>query len=591
MEKLPLITFCLIISAFFGLLLEILYFLHIFGNNIWIIIYVVPSLVVIPTIYSIFYLSGKKYKFVLIVMSACIMYIIYPLYAKDFSYVPPLDAAYHAQVADNIINENISPLGEGKGLSFTYSYYPSMHILVAILSSYTGQDPYLIIKLLPIIYIMIPFSFYIFTRVIFHSEKIAQISATISIFPPFIKPSPTYFFFGAIFIIFCLYCFFSLYIHKDRKYIILLIIFFFSMSITHHQALYYFIGLLLFFGIAIYFEKRLTKTSIESIPILLIVFLLTLGTMWPIFQAFPITLRQEAVIERSLNFSSAKIRLSLPAVYSNFEISLVGFSYLLILMLSFIGFFLFLKQKNRNMYFINLALWAGLMIVTLYATGSLLLANRTWLYLFMVGAPLAAFLGISKFTINSSFKLVNYRFWGRIKEIIVLSSIFMLSLSAMMTLPRVYYDFDWENKAGLLTVGRGYGEAAFSSVKWSIQYMSEKELALADEFITNLAGHFKLSAEKIKMKVLGRLPYKKIISFYELYSDPEKNQHYLGQYVAKYLFVDTLVSEYAEGKFEGFAYATWKQVPDSDLLFLTSMTPQINLIYNNGIVEVVFSER
>jgi hypothetical protein len=579
--------------AILGIFIENLYFMHAFGNQWWILTVVALTLVVLPTAYSILCSNDRKQNLLLILLSAWFIYTIYPLYAKDFSYVPPVDATYHVQVVSSIVNENNVPLGRGEGFAYVYSYYPGMHIFVAIISSILGVNSALVLKAMPMVYILLPFAIYLCSKLIFKSERIAQIAATVYAYTPLVAPSPHYSFYGLIFFVFSLYCSFLLCQRKKSKYLLPIIIFVMALSITHHITLYILVALMTFLYFTRLFSKYFTKTEGRSYSTQFFLLLVVLGSIWPSLVALSITTdhTEKAIQWLSLGGIHEPFIPPLPPVRSMSENLFVISSLLSILFLGFLGLLSSIKRKDYDRHFLSVSIFFAFLFVFSYISRmSVLMANRNWLYLFIAVAPFAGYFINLKLLY---FQLLNLRAFSRIKAkavtIIFLSLILCLSLSTVDVMPQVYYNFEWEDQFGILSVMREYGETIFSSVKWYILHIDTNNFALADESVVNLAGHFNFSAAKIRTNIFGKWPYNKMISYYDLYSKPSENHHLLGQYVARYLFVNRLASAYSEGKFEGFRYVLVEPVDTSNLDYLASALPHVNPIYSNGMIHILAS--
>lgn len=560
----------LVLLGVSALILEFMYFAQFFGNQWWILVFFTPSLALSSTLYAIF--SGKKRKtaLFLIFVLAFLSQVIYFLYSKGFSYIPSRDASYHYQIIDDIIKQHYVPFGGGKELALEYSYYPGMHIVLATLSMTTGLGSVTIAKISPLLYIVAPFGVYLLSRKIFCSESIAQLSAVIYVFSPFLYSIPASRAFGLTFFVLTLFALFSaerIGRGKNLRYAVLTIIFFFGLLSGHFLTLCVFIIFLLFVSLASKLPPKLTRKRLGGFQSDTTVLLLSLGLSWIGYLAWPLLSGQSPTIISLLRAEPAAISLSGAfSGYATFEQVFMAFSFFSILLLGLVGFFLYLRGRYDSRI-VSVSVFLSLLFLSFYFLRNLnetfdYLSQRIWGFLFVVWAPLAAY-AFSRLR-SSRFK------FGKLKTIsvaLIVVLLFSYAFSFFDSLPKQYYDFNIEAETGLVTAMRGYGEKAFASVKWYILYADLRYPAIGDSPIRDLGGQFKESASNIRLD-------------YDVYY----NQSRLDVNDAKYVFIDNLLLIYDQSP-------RWKEyVPTANasyLNYLSSSRLSWNRVYDNSLVCIV----
>lgn len=581
----------LLASAFAGLTIEILYFAHLFGNRWFILVSIATPLVAFPTIWSILMGSNRRLVVCLIIVAACFVQCLYPLYALGFDYVPPRDAPYQMQIVNAILKNNSIPFGEGTGFAYSYSFYPLMDTLLASVAMITSADSMLVLKLSPLLYVVIPLAIYLLSKQVFKSEKAAQIAATIFIFNPRSYPAPAWRYFGLFYLVLLL---FSVLSSANREkntrtgYTLLAILSLFAITAGHHMTLYITLLLILFTCVASIIPQTLIRIKLQRIPDYLSVLAFVIGFSWLMYVAYPDFIVHKLIVEQWLSFRP--LENSFPLFNPSYGIAeevwtLASFSS--IILIGLFGFLVYVRGKYDKI-FITSSLYFSFLFLFLILSRNIGvlqedLSYRGFMYLFIPVSGLAGYFIISRLEALPKIEIVyqqsgdalSYLRKNRRKLLVLLFVALFISyaVAAIDVMPRVYYDFNYEEETNVQSVFRGYGERLFSSVEWYNNYSTLADIAAADSAIRDLAGHFNGSASSVRL-------------YYDVYSNltiVDQFESFAVKHDIAYVFVDQLLSVYDQSP------GPKEIIQKVDVKYLNHLreNQNLNCIYDNGLVQIM----
>jgi hypothetical protein len=191
-------------------------------------------------------------------------------------------------------------------------------------------------------------------------------------------------------------------------------------------------------------------------------------------------------------------------------------------------------------------------------------AVRTPQFLFLGLAPLFGYIVFAGVT--------NIRNKG-LRRMLMILMLVCFSISVVDQMPRNYYFFSNEKATGQLWEVRNNSRSLYGSILWYSHYTPESSLAISDVPIHDIgAGMLNLS-----------------LTYYnDLYASPSKideNLAKLREIAVNYVFINNLMSSYVEQ----WTYQVFtKPVPVSNLEFLSNNVTVFNMVYDNGIIQILY---
>jgi hypothetical protein len=577
-------TLTLILASVSGVIIEFLYYAHLMGNYWRAMSVGATFLVALPSIYVIMFLGKKRQSTFLIFMLALFAQAMYVLYSMDFGYVPPVDPIYHYQILAMILENHVVTLGGGSGFGYTYSYYPGMHIWLAVLSTITGADPMKVLKFSTLVYVIIPFLFWGFSRVVFKSERLAQLGAVIFTFAPMQSPQPHYQFFGTVLLLIFLYAIFSMRNRSSKRaYLLLGVLGLTVLTFSHPLTLYVTLAMLAFLFVFGHPPRFLVRFSFESFSSRLTILMLAIASLWPLYVAFTLSSQHVNWIAQWVTMilqQDQPLVPSIPSTYPILEQIFVGTSFLSILALAFLGFLLYARIKNRDSMFRAMTVYFAALFIFMYVNRnqSIWVSFRAWLWLFIAAAPLAgyavAYLGSWEDPASATKKYLSKRTMKKVRLLLV-ALLLCFIIAAVDAYPRNYYDFDYQAERSTMMDMRGFGEMLFSSVTWYGRVRDPTHNAIGDRSIKDLAGHFSSLEETV---IIDSSIYSSCMITGKLSSSER----------IRYIFTDDVMSTYYPRQtWEYFRYGEVRKVDTSVLTCLTSQAVSLNRIYDNGLAQLL----
>jgi hypothetical protein len=300
---------------------------------------------------------------------------------------------------------------------------------------------------------------------------------------------------------------------------------------------------------------------------------LVLGLSWIISAGYSVLADHIHIIMRSLfseysGESVARASLSSPGS-SPLEKGLTIFSFFMIFFIGLLGFIRYITRERWRLDFVGMTVFFGVMTSVSMPIMNLnpeiaAFAVRTPQFLFLGLAPLFGYIVFAGVT--------NIRNKG-LRRMLMILMLVCFSISVVDQMPRNYYFFSNEKATGQLWEVRNNSRSLYGSILWYSHYTPESSLAISDVPIHDIgAGMLNLS-----------------LTYYnDLYASPSKideNLAKLREIAVNYVFINNLMSSYVEQ----WTYQVFtKPVPVSNLEFLSNNVTVFNMVYDNGIIQILY---
>lgn len=537
------------------------------------------------TLYIILFHSSKKLLvFFMILCTASFMNLTYVYFSQDLPYIPPLDAIYHWKTAETITaSGQIDLITNATHIEFEYSGYPGFHIFISIITQITGVDSILFVKLLPLVYAILPFIIFIIVRRIFPSNDItAGLAAYIAIFLPKWYAFPSYSRFVIIYLLLLFYFIISLTTIKKRRYLLLALISMTALSITHHVTTYITIFFIIF---TIIFSALVKKTNFRFLPIKranmnttsfrALAGLLVLGTMFPVLSSpvsfeyhFSTFLRYFSPGYLAEGFSTGMMGL-----YSTTEQMFILITIGIVGLVGLYGLIKYLRREGWNVAVVAITVFFG----SIFALSLPTLYLNTVIYSYVAGRmTFILFIVISPFVAASLTVFTPLNRWRNFRSIAAFLLLLSLTFASVDLIPRSYIDFSQEKNGSHLWEVRENHDSLYSSLLWVQK---------------NMATLTQTSVGDVPLVSIGYGMLNMNMQYYwPLFEDPLNGSEHFTQLTkldVKYVFVNKLLSMYREQPEERRFIGP---IPDPNLEAVTEQI-WLNRIFDNSIIVVTCINR
>ena len=563
------------------LLLQAVYYLSGLVYTSTIYFFVLVMVLGAATIYSIFFHSSNLFLVCFMILStATFMNMTYVYYSIGFPYIPPLDAIYHWKTAESITATSSISLIESTHIEFEYSSYPGFHLFISLVTQVTGFDSILFVKIIPLVYALLPFLVFLIVRKIFPAHNIAAaLAAYVTIFLPKWYAFPSYSRFVIIYLLLLFYFLIGLTTTQKRGHFVLALISIAALSFTHHITTYITLFFLVF---AVVFSVIVKQLKFSRLPIFknmtgdtisskALAGLIVCGTLFPVF-ASPIAFEYHFTSFLryfSPQYVPEEFSRNMMGFYTRIEQTLILAAIGLVGLVGLYGFMRYLRRDRWVVTTVAFTVFFGsvfaLSIPSLYTNPTVYnyVSGRMIFLLFLVISP---FIGIA----------LAIRHHSRLKRRIHLlgATLLLLSLTfaSVDLIPRDYYYFSQEKDISHLWAVRENGESLYSSLIWvSENTVKSNWSAVGDVPLVYLGnGMLNLSMQH----------------YWPLFEEPfNGNEHFseLTRMNISYVFLDTLLTKYREQR----DYKRFIGPVSAANLTLVNEYIWANRIYDNEIVSII----
>jgi uncharacterized integral membrane protein len=372
----------------------------------------------------------------------------------------------------------------------------------------------------------------------------------------------------------------------NSAFFVLGLITIFALSFVHPVTSYVLLAFLPFLYIFEHVIKRSSnrviflRREVGSKPTaLLILSFFVVGVLWIMFFGYSVFAGYINTIQQIILGTHAGEfipRVSISSVTSTFlEKVLTISSFLLVGLLGLYGCLKYVIRGNWRGDLTAIATYFGFITLVSFSimnssADASAFAVRTPLYLFIGLSPL---FGYATFDILKRVRGKHRRIALTISKSLIILLLVCFSISVVDQMPRNYYFFRNEEVTGQLWEARNASESLYACLHWYSSYSLNSALGISD----------------VPIHDVGAGMYNLTITYYDgLYMNPseiDQNIAHLKEMGASYVFIDKLMASYTE-QWTYLVYA--KPIPVSNLEFLSNNVTVFNMVYDNGIIQILY---